>query len=202
MEKKFEELEIRDDFMFGVIMRNPKYCKPFLEKILNVKIAELSYPQSQETIDLSAGSKGVRLDIYVEDGKGTVYDVEMQTTDKGNLPKRMRYYQGVMDLNILEKGDDYKNLKRSLVILVCTFDLFGLGRHIYTFENCCLQESGLSLKDGTVKIILNTKGTAEDIDLEMKRLLKFIDGHQPEDDFTRELAAAVESVRENEKWRR
>ena len=36
--KKFEELEIRDDFMFGVIMRNPKYCKPFLETVLNIKI--------------------------------------------------------------------------------------------------------------------------------------------------------------------
>ena len=38
MAKKFEELQISDDFMFGVIMRNPKYCKPFLETILNIKI--------------------------------------------------------------------------------------------------------------------------------------------------------------------
>lgn len=97
-----------------------------------------------------------------------------------------------MDLNILEKGGDYKNLKRSLVILVCTFDLFGLGRHIYTFENRCLQELGLALKDDAVKIILNTKGTADDVSSEMKRLLKFIDGSQAEDDFTRELATAVE----------
>lgn len=202
MVKKFEELQIQDDFMFGAVMRSPKLCKLFLERVLNVKIAELSYPRSQEIIDLSAGARGVRLDIYVEDEKGTAYDVEMQTTDEGNLPKRMRYYQGMMDLNILEKGNDYKNLKRSLVILVCTFDLFDHGRHIYTFENRCLQESGLALKDGTVKIILNTKGTAEDVDSEMERLLKFIDGHQPEDDFTRELETAVESIRKNEKWRR
>ena len=30
MSKKFEVLTISDDFMFGIIMRNPKYCKPFL----------------------------------------------------------------------------------------------------------------------------------------------------------------------------
>ncbi len=35
----------------------------------------------------------------------------------------------------------------------------------------------------------------------MKRLLDFIDGQKPEDDFTRELAEAVQSVRDNEKWR-
>lgn len=29
MEKAFEELQIKDDFMFSVIMRNPKFCKPF-----------------------------------------------------------------------------------------------------------------------------------------------------------------------------
>lgn len=50
---------------------------------------------------------------------------------KDNLPKRMRYYQGMIDLNILEKGENYKNLKKSFVIFICTFDLFGLGR-MYT----------------------------------------------------------------------
>ena len=51
---------------------------------------------------------------------------------KDNLPKRMRYYQGMIDLNILEKGENYKNLKKSFVIFICTFDLFGLGpKRIY-----------------------------------------------------------------------
>ena len=37
MIKRFEELKLKDDFMFGVVMRNPKYCKPFLETILGIK---------------------------------------------------------------------------------------------------------------------------------------------------------------------
>ena len=36
--------------------------------------------------------KSVRLDIYVEDGKETVYNIEMQTTENKNLSKRTRYY--------------------------------------------------------------------------------------------------------------
>ena len=201
MEKIFEELQIKDDFMFSIIMRNPKFCKPFLERILAIKIFRIEYPKSQETIDITADAKSLRLDIYVEDGKETVYNIEMQTTENRHLAKRTRYYQGMIDLNILEKGDNYKDLKRSFVIFVCTFDLFGEGRHIYTFENRCIQNSDLSLGDDTTKIILNTKGTMDDITPEMKKLLDYIDGKEPKDDFTRELDEAVQSVRKNEKWR-
>ena len=201
MGKRFEKLEFKDDFMFGIIMRNPKYCKPFLETILGIKISHIEYPKSQEVIDLSSDAKSVRLDIYVEDGKGTVYNIEMQTTGMKWIPKRMRYYQGMIDLNILEKGSSYKSLKKSFVIFVCTFDLFGKGLHMYTFENRCVQDLELPLGDGTIKIILNTKGIKDDVSQEMKRLLNFIDGQEPEDDFTRELAEAVQSVRDNEKWR-
>ena len=168
--KKYEELTIKDDFMFGIIMRNPKYCKTFLETVLNVKISKIEYPESQKTIDISLSSKSIRLDIYVEDGKNTVYNIEMQSTLYKYIPKRSRYYQDMIDLNILEKGMDYRELKKSFVIFVCTFDLFNLGRHIYTFENRCIQQPKLPLGDGTTKIILNTKGTADDVSEDMKAL--------------------------------
>lgn len=201
MAKAFEELQIKDDFMFSVIMRDPKFCKPFLERVLGVKISRIEYPRPQETIDLSAEAKSVRLDIYVEDEEEVIYNIEMQAVTNRNLPKRTRYYQGMIDLNILEKGRDYKDLKRSFVIFVCAFDLFGEGRHIYTFENRCIQNPGLGLGDDTTKIILNTKGTMDDVTPELKRLLDFIDGKAPEDEFTRELDEAVQSARKNEKWR-
>lgn len=46
--KKFEDLTISDDFMFGIVMRDPKYCKPFLETILNIKISRIEYPKDQK----------------------------------------------------------------------------------------------------------------------------------------------------------
>lgn len=201
MEKAFEELQLKDDFMFSVVMRNPKFCKPFLERVLGIKISRIEYPKSQDAIDLSADAKSVRLDIYVEDDDNAVYNIEMQTTENGNLPKRTRYYQGMIDLGILEKGENYKNLKRSFIIFVCTFDLFGEGRHIYTFENRCIQDFALRLGDDATKIILNTKGTMDDITPEMKRVLDFIDGKGASDEYTRALEEEIESVRKNAKWR-
>lgn len=59
----------------------------------------------------------------------------------------------------------------------------------------------MTFGDETVKIILNTKGTMDDVRSEMKRLLDYIDGQEATDDFTRELEEAVQSVRRNEEWR-
>ena len=85
MAKAYEALELQDDFMFGKIMQDPKYCKPFLETILGIKIRRVEYPESQKTIDVAAGAKGVRLDVYVEDDRNTVFDLEMQIHMKRNL---------------------------------------------------------------------------------------------------------------------
>ena len=156
MAKKFEELTISDDFMFCVVMQNSRFCKKFLETILGVKIARIEYPDAQKTINITPDAKSVRLDVYLEDDQDTVYDIEMQNAPKPNLPKRMRYYQGMMDLNLLNKGEDYTELKKSYVIFVCTFDPFMQGRHIYTFENLCKEDTNLALGDDTKKVILNT----------------------------------------------
>ena len=107
----------------------------------------------------------------------------------------------MIDLNILKKGGDYKELKPSYVIFICTFDPFGEGRHIYSFENRCIQDTQLTLGDDTVKIILNTKGTRDDICPELKRLLDYIDGKGVSDEFTRDLEDAVRNVRQDEEGR-
>ena len=59
----------------------------------------------------------------------------------------------------------------------------------------------MTFGDETIKIILNTKGTMDDVSPEMKRLLEYIDGQTASDEFTRELDDAVQSARRNEKWR-
>ena len=202
MAKPIEELTLVDDFMFGAVMSDSKYCKPLLELVLGVKIRKIEYPELQKAVDERYGSKSIRLDVYVEDDAGTVYDVEIQTTDKRNLPKRTRYYQGLIDLHILEKGEDYAALRKSFVIFICTYDPFGKGRWMYTFENRCLEDAAVALGDGATKIILNAKGRVGEISAELKGLLRYMDGSAPETGYTRALDSAVTSIRKDEKWRR
>ena len=133
---QFKPVTIQDDMMFGTVMADPEYCKPFLETILGVKIQKIEYPERQKAIGLMVSAKSIRMDVYVEDGEHTVYDVEMQTGRNRNLPKRSRYYSGMIDLNLLVKGEDYRLLTKSLVIFICTFDPFGCDEYIYRCEAC------------------------------------------------------------------
>lgn len=201
-QKSFEQQTIKDDFMFGAVMRDPKKCKPLLEHILGEKIKEIKYPELQKVIDNTMEAKSVRLDVYVEDTENTVYNIEIQTTDKKNLPKRMRYYQGMIDLNIISKGKDYKQLKKSYIIFICDYDEYGKGRHIYTFENICLEDESIHFGDDTVKIVLNTKGTADDVSEELKNVLHYIGGEEPKGKLAKELDEGVENVKKSEEWRR
>ena len=202
MVKPIEELTITDDFMFGAEMRDPRLLKPLLEMILGVKIRRIEYPELQKALNERYGSKGIRLDVYVEDEKETVYNVEIQTSDKKHLPKRTRYYQGAIDLHILEKGEDYTALRRSFVIFICTFDPFHQGRWVYTFENLCREDPAIALDDGATKVILNTKGGAGEISDDLKSLLRYMEGFKPDSDYTRMLNEAVEYVRSDDQWRR
>ena len=103
--KKYEELDITDPFIFAKVMSEKELCKPLLENILNIKIRDIVYVDYEETIQMTAKSKGIRLDIYVEDDNNTVFNIEMQTTTYKELPKRSRYYQGIIDLNMIEKDE-------------------------------------------------------------------------------------------------
>ena len=200
--KKYEELDITDPFIFAKVMSEKELCKPLLENILNIKIRDIVYVDYEETIQMTAKSKGIRLDIYLEDDDNTVFNLEMQTTTYKELPKRLRYYQGIIDLNMIEKGESYDILKESYVIFICTFDFFEKGRSVYEFENVCLEDSEIKLNDGTHKIFLNTKGDKSDINKELKSLLEYFDGSEPESELTRRIDRKVIAARKNERWRR
>ncbi|MCT7399509.1 Rpn family recombination-promoting nuclease/putative transposase [Eubacterium sp. LFL-14] len=200
--KKYEELDITDPFIFAKVMSEKELCKPLLENILNIKIRDIVYVDYEETIQMTVKSKGIRLDIYVEDDNNTVFNLEMQTTTYKELPKRSRYYQGIIDLNMIEKGESYDILKESYVIFICTFDFFEKGRSVYEFENVCLEDSEIKLNDGTHKIFLNTKGDKSDINKELKSLLEYFDGSEPESELTRSIDRKVIAARKNERWRR
>lgn len=65
--KKYEELTIVDDFMFGKVMGNPKHCKKLLEIILGVKIRKIMFIDDQQSIAPDYRAKGIRIDVYADD---------------------------------------------------------------------------------------------------------------------------------------
>ena len=202
--KDWEELTIQDNFLFLKVMQNKRLCQHLIEKILQIKIVDITYPDTEKSIDVRWDSKSVRLDVYVKDETGRVYDIEMQCENEANngLAKRTRYYQGMIDMELLNKGDVYDNLKPSYIIFICTFDAFAKGRPMYTFRNRCVEEDGLELNDEATKIFLNSKGDSETLDPDVRAFLRYVDGKAAEGSFMKAVEDEVMRVKEHKETRR
>lgn len=205
LELKYESLTISDDFIFGKVMQEKENCIGMLERLTGNLISDDIVINNQHTLKVAVDGKSVRYDIYVEDKSCAMYDAEMQNSDNQVvLPKRARFYQGLMDLNYLEVGNEYRSLVDSYVIFICTFDPFGRKFCCYEFENNCAgydEITGISLGDGRKIYIYNTKGTVINVDNDTLKFLKFIDEGVPLDDYTKRLQSSVAMARLNKEWK-
>ena len=85
--KTIQQLNLEDDFLFAKVMSDKEVCRKVLEKILGVSIREVSVPATQKTINTLYDGKGIRLDVYLNDNEGTVYNVEMEVEHMTLLQK-------------------------------------------------------------------------------------------------------------------
>ena len=158
-----QRLNLMDDFLFDIATLDLELCKIILELSLGFRIRSIRWKEGQKVVHNLPGKRGIRMDFYVEDEEGRIFDVEMQKRNEGNSPKRTRFYQALLDAPLLESGEKgFDSLNPTYIIVICGFDLYGLGRYRYTFENRCCEVEGLALGDECKKVILNTKGTNND----------------------------------------
>lgn len=200
--KQWEELTLADNFIFQKVMLNKELCKKVLSEILGMEVLKIEYLEYEKTIAIRRDSKSIRLDVYVKDIEQTVYNVEIQQSSDVHIPKRKRYYQGLIDMELLEKGMMYNELNKSFVIFICTFDYFGYDQYKYTFVTKCLEVEGLTFNDETTAIILNTKGTKGDVSDDLKEFLKCINGEYTSSDFSAKIKSEVNKIKRSEEWRR
>ena len=201
MIKRFEDLTLQDDFMFCKVMQNPDLCKRLIEMILSDTIGKIAYISVQHNINTYEQAKSVRFDVLVQTENGKFYDVEMQVNNEKNIPKRMRFYQAAIDISFLDRGNSYNNLNDSFIIFICTFDAIGKNKPIYTFENICLEDKNISLQNGTKKVIINSEAFENTEDKELKQFLEYLKTGKSKSEFTREIEAMIQTIKENEQAR-
>ena len=202
-ETQFQNLSITDDFVFcSVMTSSEELCREMAERILGRKIGRIVRLDKQKSIQTTPDGKGVRFDVYFEDDRDTVYDIEMQNANEKNLPHRARYYQSMIDMEQMEKGMQYEEMKNSYVIFICMFDPFGMDLQKYTIKSICKEAPQTPYEDGTRKIFLNPYGTREDADAELQALFRYLDKRIPTDGFTARLEDRVRKLTRNADWRR
>lgn len=193
------ELPLSNDFMFGEVMRRETVCKLFLEALLGKEIRHIQFIQKQTDLSDSYDYHGIRLDVYLNDNEGTVYNIEMQTTNKDDLERRIRFYQSGIDRTALEKGTYYSELAESYVIFVCSFDYYHKGLAVYERESHIRGLPDIPFDDGSHALILNSNYTTGNANAAILEFLTYI----KENDFKvlfasplmKEVQKAVEAVR-------
>ena len=198
--KPIDELTLADNFMFCHTMKNEELCKELLEKLLHIKIDHIIYPELEKELTAYYEMKSVRLDVYVKDSD-KIFDIEMQNQPTNYLPLRTRYYQSMIDVDNLLKGEEYSNLKESFIIFICQFDPFNENLPCYTFKNICKENTNIELQDKTSKIIFNSTAYDKEKDIEISSFLKYIKTQEATDDFTIKLNSFVEKAKQNQELR-
>ena len=176
--RRFQDLTIGDNYMFGAVMMENDNCRQLLERVLEMPISRVEVIKEKSMI-YHPECKGVRLDVYAKDEKNTHYDVEMQLLKRDALPKRSRYYHSQMDMELLASGAKY------------------------CFQNIC-RETGKEPGDGAETIFLSTRGkNPDEVSEELVSFLEFVragqDGNSEvfEDTYVTRLQNTIRQIKEN-----
>ena len=200
--EKWNSLTLANNFIFcKVLEENPDVCKELLEMLLDIKIDRIERPKSEQTFKTDFDSRGIRLDVYVKDGTGRCFDIEIQTSSYMQLAKRARYYQGLMDVDSIQFGQEYSALKDSYVIFLCLGDAFGHRLPVYTFRYRAEEDKNILMNDGTVNIFFNATMYDKMQSENLRSFFRYLCGKNSDDNFTDRLSALVERVKMNAQWR-
>lgn len=175
--KSLQQLNLLDRFLFAEAMEDAETMQAVLEIILGKEIVLKYLPQVEKEERVSPLYRYVRLDVLAEGADDTLYNTEIQQKNTGNLPKRGRHYQAMIDCKLLEPGEvDFNEMRDVYIITIAPFDLFGYGKYMYTFRMKCDEQPELDLADGAVRLFLNTRGTnGNEVSEELIELLKYME---------------------------
>lgn len=191
--RKLEDLNLIDDFLFQELISQKEdgeeFARILLSTILGKTVRKVKVIPQKNILGIDTDRHGIRMDTYIEDISAEsdttlvdaqivsdIYDIEPNNKyEKESLPKRMRYYHGLIDTQLLASGLGYNKLQNVIIIIILPYDPFGINRMVYTIQNQCVEATAIPYDDGAKKIFLYTKGTEGNPSQELKDMLKYIE---------------------------
>lgn len=212
--RKLEELNLIDNFLFQEMISQKEigeeFAKLLLGTILDRNIRSVRIVPQKNILGVDTDRHGVRLDAYLETTyedvasvgeevldaqiQPDIYDIEPNRSyEKKSLPKRMRYYHGLIDTKVLDAGVSYEKLQNIIIILILPYDPFDKNRMVYTIKNQCVEDSTVSYDDGALKIFLYTRGIEGNPSQALKDMLNYIE-NTTDDNVTNQTLAAMNKL--------
>ncbi len=150
-----QKFNLMDDDFFAVVMQDKAAFEVMLRILTQRDDLHVKEVRTQYNMRNLVGHS-VILDGYAEDNEHKAYNVEIQVRDSDYHEKRVRYYQSNIDLTLLEKGVEYRNLPDLYLIFITSFDIFGEGKNHYKVRRM-LEDSNREVPNGVHELYFNTK---------------------------------------------
>lgn len=191
---------IIDNFtlMSDIFMRNVFKKKECLEYVLQIILQNHKLFIAEHIIQKdykNLQGRSAVMDCVARDADGQYFNIEIQQENEGASPNRARYNSGLMDMNMLNPGQDFDELTENYVIFITRNDILGYGLAIYHVERVILEVDGF-FGDGTHIIYVNSKIQE---DTELGRLMHDFHCKKAEDMYSRILADPVYELKETQK---
>lgn len=189
-----KKLTVMSDILARNVFKDKKACEYVLRIILDDKSLVVSENDVQVDFRNLHGRSTV-LDCVVKDGTGRIFNVELQQDDEGAHPKRARYHLGMMDSNVLDRGEFFTKLPETYVIFVTLNDTLGYGLPIAHIDRT-IRENGKTFDDGAHFIYVDS---SKDDGGELGKLMHDFRSSQASEMQAGALADRVRELKETEK---
>ena len=193
LEKKkiIASLTLMDDLFMQVVLEEQACTEYILRTILDRSSLKLMEQRLQKRLPNLHG-RALVLDCLCTDEKGLLYNIEVQNSSAGAIPKRARYHAALMDTHTLKKGEKFSKLPESYVIFITDKDVLGEGEQLYQIERV-IRKSGSLFRDGSHILYFNT---ARQDDNALGKLAKDLKEADPKEIQSEVLSHRVASLKE------
>lgn len=183
--RKLEDLNMIDAFLFDKATTSVQNAitisKVIIKRATGLDVENIVVETEKQISGMDLNKRGVRLDVYLTEedmnaGKDILrlFDIEPNNYYEPDLPRRSRFYQSLIDSQLLPTDTPFRKLPDIFMIWILPYDPFGDDRMIYTVKNIVVENDQIVYNDGSTKLFLYTKGTKGG-SKELKDLLTYLE---------------------------
>ena len=192
--EKIKRLRLIDDTFFNSCFDGNIPCmEVVLRAVLGNDRLRVTEVITQQSVPNLYG-RAVRFDALATDGE-TIYDVEIQRSDEGAIPRRARYNSSMIDARTINKGTEFPDLPETYVIFITEHDVWKRGKPLYKVRRT-FEDTEEAFNDGAHILYVNGECQSES---PLGRLMHDFFCSDPNDMYSDVLAERVRFFKEDEK---
>lgn len=192
--EKIKQLRLMDDTFFNSCFDGNIPCmEVVLRAVMGNNRLIVTEVITQQSVPNLYG-RAVRFDALATDGEN-IYDVEIQRSDEGAVPRRARFNSSMIDSREVSKGTLFHDLPETYVIFITEHDVWKRGKPLYTVRRT-FEDTEEVFDDGAHILYVNGECRSES---PLGRLMHDFFCSDPNDMYSDVLAERVRFFKEDEK---